>query len=515
VIYVVLLVLAAMLITYIIRDYLVKLVTFFCDQVLGKIIDSFINWLKPVTGFFETSQTTIGTRIDIFRAVGSLFLFLITVGLAVVNYVLIYFGMELLVPGEVHLGALGLSGATLASIMFVLTELVLGFVILELIGITDLLGWHTWPSSRKWFIGALASICLLMVIAAEVGVALYRIYQVGVEDIAKHQGFARFMSQMPYWVTFLVAVGVPVVTALSAFSLRDVLLILGWLLSTIFLVVCKVFALLLDTLHSIITHIDDVLSAAISVITWPVEVFVSFIVFVMVKLKAVRVLVVFLLFGLNCFACNEGSNNAQKPTTRPRFVVVLMDNSGSFTTFLNRALRNCQRYIDSLGNGDGFTLLLIDAESLKGNTPPLIATTWLPEAHTHIVPRNIRERTIAVKDSLKAKVDSLGRLPRARYTDLVGAIVRASNLLRQDTVRYARHLIIFSDMQDTRGREMLRGTTLSGVYVRLLFVDVIDQATQRNFEMWKKTLQELGAREVLALTPDQSESIKDYTLPNY
>jgi hypothetical protein len=522
VVYFVLLVLAAMLLTYIIGDHLVKLIRLFCDQVLGKIMETFINWLKPVTGFFERSQSTLGGRIDIFRALGSLFLFLITVGLAVVNYVLIYFGMELLVPGEVHLGALGFSGATLASIMFVLTELVLGFAILELAGITDLLGWHTWPSYQKWFVGVLASIFLLMVIAAEAGVSLYRIYQVGVEDVAKHQGLARFMSQMPYWVTFLAAVGVPVVTALSAFSLRDILLILGWLLTTIFLVVCKVLALLLDTLHSIITHIDDLLSAAISVFTYPVEVVVSFIVFVLVKLRAIRVLAVFLLFVLTSFACNGGSCNGRSkgsqeptPTTRPRFVVVLMDNSASFTTYLNRALRNCQRYIDSLGNGDGFTLLLIDAESLKGNRPPFIETTWLPEAHTHIVPRNIRERTIAVKDNLKAKVDSLGRLPRARYTDLVGAIVRASNLLRQDTVRYARHLIIFSDMRDTRGREMLLGTTLSGVYVRLLFVDVTDQATQRNLETWKKTLLELGAREVLALNPDQSEGLKDYALPNH
>lgn len=502
-----------LLVLYIIREYLIKLLTFIFDQFFGRIIDAFMKWLDPVTSFFLNSQSILGGRIDIFRLLGSLFLFALTIGLSVVNYVLVFFGMELLIPGEIHLGAAGFSAAALASISVVLLELALGFILLELLGITDLLGWHSWPPRTKWILGIAAGVFLLMVIAGEAGVALYRIYQVGVEEPGQLQGISRLMSQMPYWVTFLFAIGVPVVTAISAFSLRDMLLIVGWVAVTIPLVVCKILQLLLQVIHSIITHIDDFLTAILMVLTWPIEILVSFIVFILVKLRVVPVVILFVFLLLQAAACVERADLAANPGSKNRFVVVLMDNSGSFRSYISRAVTNCGRYVDSLSYGDAFTLLLIDAESLRGDKPPYVETTWLPIAQTHIVRKDVRAHSAAIKDSIKRKVESITSLPRARATDLFGAIVRAAKLLAQDSTKFSRHLLIFSDMQDTQGQGLLQGTTLSDVHVRLLFVDVPSEKARRNVESWQKKLAELGAAEVLVYNPDQSETIRTYSLP--
>lgn len=504
-----------LLVLYIIREYLIKLLTFIFDQFFGRIIDAFMKWLDPVTSFFSNSQSILGNRIDIFRVLGSLFLFALTIGLSVANYVLVFFGMELLIPGEIHLGAAGFPAAALASISVVLLELALGFILLELLGITDLLGWHSWPPRTKWILGIAAGVFLLMVIAGEAGVALYRIYQVGVEEPGQLHGIPRLMSQMPYWVTFLFAIGVPVVTAISAFSLRDMLLIVGWVVVTIPLIFCKILQLVLEILHSIITHIDDFLSAILMVLTWPIEILVSFIVFILVKLKVVPVLVLFVFLLLQVSGCGERTDVTTNVIPKNRFVVVLMDNSGSFRSYISRAVTNCERYVDSLSYGDAFTLLLIDAESLRGEKPPYVETTWLPIAQTHIVRKDVRAHSTATKDSIKRKVASIASLPRARATDLIGAIVRAAKLLTPDSAKFSRHLLIFSDMQDTRGQEFLRGTTLSGVRVRLLFVDVPSEQARRNVESWRMKLAELGAEEVLVFNPDQSETIRTHSLPKH
>jgi len=500
---------AGILLLYIVGDYLAKLIKFIFDDLLGKLIDTLRDWLRPITNFFESSQATIGARVDIFRVFGSLFLFAVAVGLSIVNYVLVYFGMELLIPGEVHLGILGFSAAALASISVVLLELALGFSLLELLGITDLLGWHDWASQRKWVFGIVVVLFLLFVIAAEAGIALYRLSQVGIHAAPRLEGVQLLISRLPYWVTFLLAIGVPLVTALSAFCLRDMLLILGWLIVTVFLIICKVVGLLLDILHSGITHIDDFLSAVLSVLTWPVEIVASFLVFVLVKLKVIPVFII-LLFLLT--GCPDKSAELGTSSARARFVVALMDNSGSFRTYFNRALANCKNYVDSLGFGDGFTLLLIDEESLRGDRPPFVETTWLPEAYTHIVPQQTRDQAASIRNGIKQRIDSAAGLRRGQATDLVGAIVRASRLLQQDTTKYIRHLLVFSDMQDTRGRGLLNGTSLDRVHVRLLFVDVTDIATQRNAEAWRSKLKELGAAEVLILNPDQSEGLRQFSL---
>lgn len=65
-----------LLVLYIIREYLIKLLTFIFDQFFGRIIDAFMKWLDPVTSFFSNSQSILGNRIDIFRVLGSLFFLL-------------------------------------------------------------------------------------------------------------------------------------------------------------------------------------------------------------------------------------------------------------------------------------------------------------------------------------------------------------------------------------------------------------------------------------------------------
>ncbi|MBC7187227.1 MAG: hypothetical protein H5U38_09360 [Calditrichaeota bacterium] len=503
----------SLLLLYIVRDYLCKLVTFICDHFLGKVVETVTGWLQPAQNSLRSMQANLGGRIELGRLLGSFFLFAVTLAFAAANYVLIFFGMELLLPSEGGLGVQGLSAASLASIVVVLVEVLLGFFLLELSGLTDLTGWHKLPKNVRLAMGGLLALFLVILVFAEAGIALYRIYQVTGTEAEPSHGLARVMARLPYWVTFFLTVVVPIATALSAFSLRDILLVLGWVVATALRAILEVVLLFMGVLHAVITRIDDFLSALLSVLTYVVEVVASVVVFLLVKMKLLRVLAVVAILVL-AQGCTGKCDNPVEPVQRGRFVVALVDNSGSFSSYLPRAISNCKCYIDSLDYGDAFTLILIGSESLEEKEPPFIGTTWLPRPSTHIVPRDLRARVAAQKARLKARADSIIGLPRSPDTDLAGAIIRAARFMSPSVSGgYAAHLLIFSDMRDTKRRNIPKRTRLEGVWVRVLFVDILDQQVQERVDRWCESLRQMGAREVRVLTPDQCEGLRNYRLP--
>jgi len=66
-------------------------------------------------------------------------------------------------------------------------------------------------------------------------------------------------------------------------------------------------------------------------------------------------------------------------------------------------------------------------------------------------------------------------------------------------------------MQDTKGRDLLSGSSLKEVSVRMLYVDLTEK-TQKSVDVWKKKLLELGASEVKISTPDECETQTDFSL---
>ncbi|MDZ7337599.1 MAG: hypothetical protein ONB30_03580 [candidate division KSB1 bacterium] len=502
---------AGLLFLYVVREYLVEVIKFLCDNLLGKILQALRDWIEAGRKALADEQKDLGKRIETKRLLGSLFLFVLAVAFAAANYALILFGLELLLPVEQKIGFIGVSAASLASIVVILVEMTLGFLLLETLGVTDLFEWHNWPRRNRVVMFCVLITVLATIIGVEVGIALYRVSEVIGSELGQ-QGFAGFVSKLPYWVTVLLAAGVPVATAISAYSLRDVLLLLGWTFLSILRLLAEVLGLVFSIVYELITHIDDFFSTLIRVLTYVVEVVAAFVVLILVKAKAIPAAAL-LAFFLVIQACRIGGDKA--PAPKSKIVVAIIDNSGSFDPYLRRAVAACKRYIDELSLGDGFGAFLIERESLGGTRPPFIPLMWLSQrSETHITPRRMVHQAAAARDSLKKSLETILALKRAERTDLNGAMARAATLLSSfDSTRYAKHLLVFSDMKDNVGKEML-GANLAGVEVRLLFVDVVDEPTRRNCNHWVQTLHTLGACNISVFNPDQSESQISFALPS-
>jgi len=156
------------------------------------------------------------------------------------------------------------------------------------------------------------------------------------------------------------------------------------------------------------------------------------------------ILCVFLLLQL--IGCEKISEVIGK-TERLRFVIVLVDETGSFalsqnneeTHFWEEVIPWVGRIVDRLRPGEGFGLIGIDGHGFDTNDVRIGLET-LDEGVL---------RAIGQKRVLKERVRELTRRRGAPATDIVGALYHAAYFLDRLDQRYQGVIVIFSDMMQT------------------------------------------------------------------
>lgn len=154
----------------------------------------------------------------------------------------------------------------------------------------------------------------------------------------------------------------------------------------------------------------------------------------------------FMLFPL-LNACDKIAEEIGK-NEKPRFVIVLLDETGSFaleqegvkTQFWSEIIPWASRIVDSLNPGEGFGLIGIDDQGF--DTEDIrISLEVMDEG---VLKANIQ------KKELKKRVKELTRREGANYTDIMGALSHAAYLLNNMEGKYQGIIVIFSDMVQTQ-----------------------------------------------------------------
>ncbi len=488
---------------YIIKTPFINLLKFICDNFIGKIFERVGEWIKPLSEKIVKARPSI----DLYRLMGSIFLFVITLLLCIMNYYLIFYGMELLLPTEENINKIfGLTPAGLASVVMMLVEVALGFLILEVFGLTDLFKFHTFKKSTRIALGIFLLFFFVLLVLGEIVIAVKRVYEVSEENTLTFTRIEKIFKTLPYVATIFITASIPILNALSAFSLRDVLLSILWIALTALYIILFIFNVFYEVILAIITHIDDFLDALIKLLTWPIELLVSGILYLLIKLKILKPVVSILLLALFSHFCFSSQNIE----THNKLIVVLMDNSGSFRDYIERALNHCIKYIDAMKAGDAFTLFLIDVDTLSRKEPPISFS--LPKSPTTLPTREFRAKIKETKNAKKTEIIELKKRPRAKFTDIAGGISRASTFFSsQQFANYEKYLLMYSDMQDTRGRGIVGEVNLRNVCVKILYADITEK-TKAGIEFWVRKLKNFGAKSIQVLTPDDCEVQANFTL---
>ncbi|MBP6059265.1 MAG: hypothetical protein KA522_00645 [Candidatus Saccharicenans sp.] len=496
---------------YVIKRPLIDLIKFICDSLIGDIIFKIGEWIEPSISSIKAIKSDLIKRLSSAKIVGSLFLFAVTILLCILNYFLIFYGMELLLPNEKGVGFMGMSPAALASVILMLAEVTLGFLFFESLGMTTLLKLHkTTKRLRNVLLGGFIFLFILLV-AVEIGIAMQRIYEFGDSAMATSSKLESLMRGLPYGVTGLMTFVIPLLNAVSAYSLGDILPLAGALICTIFIMLLSLLNIIHKRLHYLITHIDDMLEKTIYVLTWPVELIVNGILYLLAKVGWLKKTIPVFLLVLSSLFLGISCSKTQTPQEEsPELVAILIDNSGSFDSYLEKSLEHSIKYLDSLKGGDVIAIFPIDAESLSRKEPPIYFAVPVP--NTTFGSREYRRQVKEMKEEVIKKISDIKLKRRSSYTDIAGAISRVSGFLSSERfLNYNRYLLIYSDMQDTKGRDLLKGTQLKGVSVKILYTDLTEK-TQKGIDDWKKKLLELGAKEVKIYTPDECETQTDFSL---
>ena len=496
---------------YVIKKPLKEFIKFICDDFIGEVILKIGGWIEPEVSELKKVRTEFTKRLEPKRVVGSAFLFMVTLLLCVLNYHLIYYGMELLLPSEKKLVTFGFTPAGLASMVIMLAEVTLGFLILEILKITDIFDWDKFKNRTRWIVGTIFVLTFLLLVGVEVGTAMKRIYEIQDPSQSSKIGLEKFMMGLPYWVTALLTIVIPFFNAFSAYSLRDIFLSLGAIIISIFIIILQILNILHKRLHFLITHLDDLLDIIIKILTWPIELIINGLLFIFIKLKLAKPsLIIFVIIIPYIFLTTSCSKNITNETFSNKVLTVLLDNSGSFDKYLDQAIGHCINYINILRGGDTFVLFLIDAWSLEQKELPVVLS--LPESETTIETRKFRENIKFLKKNAVEKLLNIKKRRRSKHTDIAGAISRASLFLNSNQFsKHKKFLLIYSDMQDTQGRKLIGLTSLNGVCVKILFADITEK-TRAAIENWKRKILELGASKVEILTPDNCKVQKNFFL---
>jgi len=529
------LVIAILCFTYVVRSSLKAILTFLFDDILGVLLDKLFGGVEPLYLRLKAEQIETGAKLSLHKLLGASVLFCLTVLLAIANYNLLFYALELILPsGEQTAKVFGFGPAQLLAVVIMLLELGIGFLLFELLGKTDLMNIHaTWSKRSRWLTAFVLVAFLFGLVGMEVALSLKRTYETtnapmdaGVMDelkkLAPSAGNAvpgettvgtaahstdvweERMRQLPYTATAAISFIIPLFTALSAISLQEMLLLLLWLFLGVLMFPLYIVNLIYRIIHKVITNIDDVLEKIISIITRIVELIVSMIVLFLAKFKKAtdapgKVLLLLLLPMLLLYSGVTQAADAHKS----KIIVVLMDNTGSFKGFLHRSLSNCSEVVNALEAGDELVIMPIDKESLSNAHSPL--SIKIPQSKTTLVTRQYRDGVKMIKTAGIQRIMEIEKSPRAHSTDLTGALVRAASLLKgEQFANSGRFLLIYSDMDDNIGRKVLNGTTLSGTVVRFMYTE-LSEKSQKNVEQWKEFLLKLGASRVDVQTPDQCE----------
>jgi hypothetical protein len=499
-----LIIFGSMLLLYMLRKPISEFVKFIFDNFFAVILDKLGGWIENFLKYIKNQWDLVANKLSFSRLVTSVFLSLVLVLLCTSNYYLIYYGLEILLPSEEGTGALGFTPAGLFSLVIMLTELLIGFVVLETIGFTDLFNLDKFPKIKILRIIMFSVLAIL--ILAEVALAVYRTSQTALIEKAD-TGFEKFMSSLSYWIVGAIAFVVPVLITVLGFVLRDLFLFIAIVLLSITYVLFFLLNLIFTVLKNIITHIDDILNAILHILTKPVELIVNFILFILVKLKIVKPIVI-LIISLPFLFSTISFGKDQKP--QPKLIIVLLDNSGSFKNFRDKAIDHCLKFIDAMHGGDKFALFLIESESLKRNESPINFTIPPPKG---TIPTIIeRKQMDSTKKANKEKISKLKKRELSGHTDIWGALMRASQFINSNLyTKYQKFLLIYSDMQDTKQRGPKLSINFENVCVKIFYADINEQ-TVKAIEFWKNKLSEYKAISVQVFTPDDSETMTDFTI---
>jgi len=172
-------------------------------------------------------------------------------------------------------------------------------------------------------------------------------------------------------------------------------------------------------------------------------------------------------------------------------VVMLMDTSGTYREELDKARAIINYLLGTLEAGDTFAVAKIDSGSFSEKD--IIARVTF---------RDRPSVTTAQKREFQKKVSGfVSRAPESRHTDISGALLQATEVLKESGARQ-RYVFIFSDLEEDLEKGHVRNfpLPLNGVDVVALNVtklrrDNVDpRKYTRRLEAWEKRVVAGGGR---------------------
>ncbi len=209
-----------------------------------------------------------------------------------------------------------------------------------------------------------------------------------------------------------------------------------------------------------------------------------------------------LLLGCSCSKVEEIAKKTKKAldemTPKPRFVVVLLDETGSFKLssnsedhFWQEALSWVVRIVESLQPGDKFCVIGIDFHGGDQDDIKIGVEPFFNRILTSLEQKEREEEINEERERIKEEVMNL-KCRRTGKSDIFGALRHAAKYLNSEEEEYQNVVFVFSDMHQTASvkdinLEFPKNTEIYCLYVN--YAEKINDVSPKwPVRMWKDIL---------------------------
>jgi len=226
----------------------------------------------------------------------------------------------------------------------------------------------------------------------------------------------------------------------------------------------------------------------------------------MIMLRLFAVLMILIIT-----ACDLKS--PQKIEEKPCAVVFDIDRSGSYdltkdalrraSTLINSSARACDiwffRWIDDASYTPKAAIFTLQLPCVKAPSNLLDPKARDKYRKGQYMIAQLKKKAVSKLLSLKPE--------RAPYTDVFGAVCKASEILNNNYKNYRKFLILTTDLRDNLNRKCNASLKDVTIIIFLFEADKDPLRTQQRIKRWRRYFVQNGAKEVILVTPSEPLSL--------
>lgn len=273
---------------YITKRHLVSLLKYILNSFIINSSSSIIKHFQLAQEYLARNIKVVAPYVRPYQMAGMAFLLFCSISIWYLNFWLLAVAFKTGLFRPVEIFSIYVLSENSVSLVFIITKIAFGFLLFELVGISDFSSWSKLSKKAKLSIlFSIASIFLIQTfIEARLAVGAHTIL-LGLKDEPINQ-IARFTGKLPRDIVPILYFFSGLLSIAGALPLKDAIRFIYWLFFGAIWTLCEITKFLLSFVKNLISVVINFIELLLTFITWPLELISSTMLLFLIKLRLIN-----------------------------------------------------------------------------------------------------------------------------------------------------------------------------------------------------------------------------------